>query len=119
MKNKITILLIAFLVAFTVNAQEKKIKFSKGTLKICSSKNFKIEGYNGSEVIIKSLHDKKNSFPIVTGNKARVIYNSPVTVKGKLAKVHKNSQTYSKAKNVHSNGNFVYFSSNNSKRKKG
>lgn len=119
MKDKITILVIAFLLVFTVNAQEKKIKFSKGTLKICSSKNFKIEGYNGSEVIIKSLHDKKNSFPIVTGNKARVIYNSPVTVKGKLAKVHKNSQTYSKAKNVHSNGNFVYFSSNNSKRKKG
>lgn len=44
-----------------VNAQEKKIKFNKGTLKICSSKNFQIEGYDGDEVIIKSLHEKRNT----------------------------------------------------------
>ncbi|APZ46871.1 hypothetical protein BW723_11510 [Polaribacter reichenbachii] len=43
------------------NAQEKKIKFNKGTLKICSSKNFEIEGYDGTEVIIKSLHDKRRA----------------------------------------------------------
>lgn len=41
-----------------VNAQEKKIKFNKGTLKICSSKSFIIEGYDGDEVIIESLHRK-------------------------------------------------------------
>lgn len=48
------------------NAQEKKIKFSKGTLKICSSKNFTIEGYDGDEVIIKSLHIKRNSISTVS-----------------------------------------------------
>ncbi len=118
MKHKISITIIAFLVAFTLNAQEKKIKFNKGTLKICSSKTFKIEGYNGSEVIIKSLHDKKNNFPIVKGNEARVVYNSGIKGNGKLAKISENHK-YAKAKNLHSSGNFVYFSTNNSKRKKG
>lgn len=61
MRNIKLILAIAFLVVFNVNAQEKKIQFNKGTLKICSTKNFKIEGYNGSEVVIKSLHDKRNN----------------------------------------------------------
>ena len=52
---------LALSITFSVvNGQEKKIKFSKGTLKICSSKNFQIEGYDGNEVIIKSLHEKRN-----------------------------------------------------------
>jgi len=55
-----SIFVIAFLCVLVVNAQEKKIKFSKGTLKICSSKNFVIEGYDGKEVIIKSLHGNNN-----------------------------------------------------------
>lgn len=55
-----------FILAITItflsaSAQEKKIKFNKGTLKICSSKNFQIEGYDGNEVIIKSLHEKRNT----------------------------------------------------------
>lgn len=57
-------ILFVFAIAFnflTTNAQEKKIKFNKGTLKICSSKNFQIEGYDGNEVIIKSLHEKRSS----------------------------------------------------------
>jgi hypothetical protein len=116
MKNKTAILAIAFLVVFTVNAQEKKIKFSKGTLKICSSKTFKIEGYNGSEVIIKSLHDKKNSFPIVTGIRNN---SSKAIVKGKFVETNKKNLTYAKAKNVHTSGNFVFFSANETKRKKG
>jgi hypothetical protein len=57
MKNIKSLLIIALLVIFATNAQEKKIKFSSGTLKICSSKNFEIEGYDGKEVIIKSIHD--------------------------------------------------------------
>ena len=57
MKYIKSILVIAFLVVISANAQEKKIKFNKGTLKICSSKNFVIEGYDGNEVIIKSIHD--------------------------------------------------------------
>ena len=60
MKYIKSILVIAFLVVVSVNAQEKKIKFNKGTLKICSSKNFVIEGYDGKEVVIKSLHDNSN-----------------------------------------------------------
>jgi hypothetical protein len=62
MKNLKYILILAIAFSFiNVSAQEKKIKFSKGTLKICSSKNFTIEGYDGDEVIIKSLHDKRSS----------------------------------------------------------
>tara|TARA_R110001606_G_C15340903_1_gene646556 strand:- start:83 stop:1060 length:978 start_codon:yes stop_codon:yes gene_type:complete len=61
MRNIKSIIAIALLVVFTANSQEKKIKFSKGTLKICSSKNFVIEGYDGNEVIIKSLHEKRNN----------------------------------------------------------
>ena len=60
MKKIFSIVIIAVLTVLTVNAQEKKIKFNKGTLKICSSKNFIIEGYDGNEVIIKSLHEKVN-----------------------------------------------------------
>ncbi|WP_288955051.1 hypothetical protein [uncultured Polaribacter sp.] len=62
MKNIKYILAFALSISFFgVNGQEKKIKFSKGTLKICSSKNFTITGYDGKEVIIKSLHEKRNS----------------------------------------------------------
>jgi hypothetical protein len=61
----IGIFTIALLV-LNANAQEKKIKFNKGTLKICSSKNFQIEGYEGDEVIIKSLHIKRNSTSTVS-----------------------------------------------------
>ena len=39
---------------------EKRIKFSKGTLKICSSSNMKIKGYDGDEVIIKNLSNRTN-----------------------------------------------------------
>lgn len=62
MRNLKYILTLAITFSFlTVSAQEKKIQFSKGTLKICSSKNFTIKGYEGKEVIIKSLHDKRYS----------------------------------------------------------
>ncbi|WP_347925200.1 hypothetical protein [Pontimicrobium sp. SW4] len=47
----------------TSKAQEgTNIPFNKGTLKICSSKNFIIKGYDGNEVIIKSLHSTKNEY---------------------------------------------------------
>jgi len=60
-KLKLSIVIVA-LTLFQVsgNAQEKKIKFNKGTLKICSSKKFKITGYDGNEVIIKSLSKNRN-----------------------------------------------------------
>jgi hypothetical protein len=73
MKNlKLKIVLFALtLLSISVNAQEKKIKFSKGTLTICSSKNFQITGYDGDEVVIKSLHEKKNN-----GSFATTVINS-------------------------------------------
>ncbi|MFY9241782.1 MAG: hypothetical protein WAO74_02005 [Polaribacter sp.] len=55
---KFIIVIAIFLGFLNTNAQEKKIKFNKGTLKICSSKNFQIQGYDGDEVIIKSMHEK-------------------------------------------------------------
>ena len=59
------LLFFALVITFVnLNAQEKKIKFNKGTLKICSSKNFIIEGYDGDEVIIKSLHNKISAIDI-------------------------------------------------------
>tara|TARA_R110001632_G_scaffold152588_3_gene270290 strand:+ start:4460 stop:5416 length:957 start_codon:yes stop_codon:yes gene_type:complete len=58
---KYTVIIAISILFCNVNAQEKKIKFNKGTLKICSSKNFQIEGYDGDEVIIKSLHEKRES----------------------------------------------------------
>ena len=56
--KQFTILLL-FLSVININAQdEKKIKFDKGVLKICSSSNMKITGYDGNEVIIKSSNGK-------------------------------------------------------------
>ncbi|MDT7832166.1 hypothetical protein RQM59_07220 [Flavobacteriaceae bacterium S356] len=61
---QVIIVIVLASLQFGANAQEKKIKFSSGTLKICSSKNFKIKGYDGTEVIIKSLHEKRNSYSL-------------------------------------------------------
>lgn len=60
-KFNISIVILALtLFQVSLNAQEKKIKFSKGTLKICSSKKFTISGYDGNEVIITSLTNSQN-----------------------------------------------------------
>lgn len=60
--KKVTIIstVLLFLAVTVTNAQEKKIKFNKGVLQIYSTKNFVIKGYDGDEVIIKSLHDKRS-----------------------------------------------------------
>ncbi len=60
MKNKvISILIICLFIQTVSNAQDKKIPFDKGVLKLCSTKNFVINGYDGNEVIIRSLHSLK------------------------------------------------------------
>ncbi len=61
MKRINTILVVLLFTVISVNAQEKRINFSSGTLKIYSSKNFIIKGYDGDEVVIKSLHGNKSS----------------------------------------------------------
>tara|TARA_R110002073_G_scaffold8207_1_gene45692 strand:- start:132337 stop:133314 length:978 start_codon:yes stop_codon:yes gene_type:complete len=112
-KIKIIVAAVLFIALQNVNAQEKKIKFNKGTLKICSSKNFQITGYDGDEVVIKSLHSKRGNYS-----------NSVYTVASKLALVEgtvnrsksKNGVTVSSSNNK--NQNFVYFA-NDGKRKKG
>ena len=60
--KKIGILLTLFLTISVCNAQqnEKRIKFNKGTLKICSNSHMTIKGYDGDEVIIKSLNTQTN-----------------------------------------------------------
>lgn len=117
--QKITVILIAF--AFLgLNAQEKKIKFYKGTLKICSSKNFQIEGYDGDEVIIKSLHEKKgeNSVYIVNGFRNNGTYSYSNSSKNKLARVGKAQSISISSSDSIVKGRLV-FRSNNSERKKG
>ncbi len=118
--KKICIVIVAVLTVITVNAQEKKIKFNKGTLKICSTKNFKIEGYNGSEVIVKSLHDNKSSFPLVR-DANRVAYKTGgVIVSGKNTSSSRKNISVARAKNISStSGNYVFFSNRDEDKKKG
>lgn len=114
----------ALTITFTgVNAQEKKIKFSKGTLKICSSKNFQIEGYDGEEVIIKSLHEKRgeNSSFIVRGYRTPGTYSNSSSSNASgvnLAKIGK-AQTISPTTIDSTRKNRVIFFSNDSERRKG
>jgi len=81
---KLTIVIcVLALFQMSVNAQEKKIKFSKGVLKICSSKNFQITGYDGNEVIIKSLHDKRlQGYTIATTSWEESGQSGTATVRG-------------------------------------
>ncbi|MEE9364237.1 MAG: DUF4097 family beta strand repeat-containing protein [Cellulophaga sp.] len=57
--KKITTIITVLLIVGNSYSQdnEKHIKFNKGTLKICSISNFQIRGYDGDEVIIKSLNN--------------------------------------------------------------
>ena len=134
MKYIKSILVIALLVVFSTNAQEKKIKFNKGTLKICSSKNFVIEGYDGNEVIIKSLHENGNVR--IANVRSGFTYSSdgnkfPKRVKGtKKAKTVKGRKD---AKNTDSivvtsvpnnfvargKSNYLFFGRNNQSKKEG
>lgn len=56
--KKIITLIVLLLIAGVGNTQEKekRIKFNQGTLKICSNSQMNIKGYDGDEVIIKSLN---------------------------------------------------------------
>lgn len=52
MKAFLTIVLVVFM-SLSSQAQEKRIKFSKGTLKVCSKRQIRVIGYDGDEIIIK------------------------------------------------------------------
>ena len=83
--KKIIAIVTLLLIVGVGNSQndEKRIKFSKGTLKICSSANMKITGYDGDEVIIKSLNNNyrvKGFYNIDDQNKrVRVSSDSSLT----------------------------------------
>jgi len=124
MKYIKSIIVIVLLAVFTTNAQEKKIKFNKGTLKICSSKNFKIEGYNGSEVIIESSHDNRNvRFP---GNRSGFSYSTKGVkapknsklIRGKKLSVVSGFQ-YDSVGTMRGRPNSLFFSRSNSSKKVG
>lgn len=114
MKTIQKIIVMVFVMFFIhSNAQEKKIKFNKGTLKICSSKNFQIEGYDGDEVIIKSLHEKRNS------NLSYVVTGYSSSSRRNLSKIGeaKTISSNKKTDSIKSN-NYVFFNTN-PERKKG
>ncbi|PQJ77917.1 hypothetical protein [Polaribacter porphyrae] len=118
MKTLKHIVVFALTITFlNVNGQEKKIKFSKGTLKICSSKNFQIEGYDGNEVIIKSLHEKRgeNSTFVVSGTSNQNAYS--IASNNGLARVGRVSQ--STRKNDSSRFRTLVYPGNDISRKKG
>ena len=78
MRNWLSIT-IACCLFFCATAQEKKIKFNKGVLKICSSAHMKISGYDGDEVIIKN---KANNSFVVQG-RANRNYKAKINSKGR------------------------------------
>ncbi|MEM6684168.1 MAG: hypothetical protein AAF617_00120 [Bacteroidota bacterium] len=56
MKKIVTVLTLCICMSVSfAQEKEKRIKFNKGTLKICSNSHMTIKGYDGDEVIIKSL----------------------------------------------------------------
>ncbi|MDT0551950.1 hypothetical protein [Urechidicola vernalis] len=76
MKTKLYLTVIVSLcITFLMQAQETKIPFNSGVLKLCSSKNFNIKGYDGKEVMIKSLHSSKTSYSFYNkgSNNERVV----------------------------------------------
>ena len=77
MKYVITIMTLLLIVGVG-NAQEKekRIKFNKGTLKICSNSHMTIKGYDGDEVIITSLNESIFSYYKNLGDKDEKLLDS-------------------------------------------
>ncbi|GGI58075.1 hypothetical protein [Winogradskyella haliclonae] len=70
MKNIITLIALLLIVGIgNSQVKEKRIKFNKGTLKICSNSHMTIKGYDGDEVIIKSLNESRFSYFYDFGDK--------------------------------------------------
>ena len=114
---QLIIVIVLASLQFSVNAQEKKIKFSSGTLKICSSKNFKIKGYDGTEVVIKSLHEKKNNFSYLT--RSSNLYAVQAANLTKLRGKARTSQSKARTKKRDTSYPKLIFTYSDSKRRKG
>lgn len=119
MKHIKSILVIAFLIAVSVSAQEKKIKFNKGVLKICSSKNFTIKGHNGNEVIIKSLHNFKTTNVVGYNVNRKVTTGYRFSTTSKTPKVVGNLKRFPSKRKDSVRSNQLYFFRNDTNRKKG
>ncbi|WP_026777950.1 hypothetical protein [Polaribacter sp. Hel_I_88] len=104
---KLIVLFIIALFVLNANAQQKKIKFNKGTLKICSSKSFIIEGYDGDEVIIESLHQfREMKFTTLIKGKAGKKSSTLITKDDKVFSfngVAKNSKVKSRMDSLSTN----------------
>ncbi|WP_394748808.1 DUF4097 family beta strand repeat-containing protein [Spongiimicrobium salis] len=87
MRNWITISLVCCFFIAAIG-QEKKIKFNSGVLKICSSSHMKISGYDGDEVIIRTVQN--NSF-LVEGQHSKR-YRPKITKNGKNANPEKSTK---------------------------
>ena len=69
-KINTVIVIFSLFFALSISAQEgAKFDFSKGTLKICSSKKFVIKGYDGNEVVIKNLSPQKSNYRVFTSTR--------------------------------------------------
>ena len=62
MKHLLILSALLLIVIAGHSQDEKRIKFNKGTLKICSNSHMTITGYDGDEVIIKSLNESRLSY---------------------------------------------------------
>ncbi len=70
MKYIITVIALLLIIGVSHSQEkEKRIKFNKGTLKICSNSHMTIKGYDGDEVIIKSLNTSRFSYRYDFGDK--------------------------------------------------
>ncbi len=81
MKTHITLLLLSVFVltqSISIAQEGTKIPFDNGVLKLCSSKNFIIKGYDGKEVVIKNLSTGTEG-RIVRGYLSRAVSGNVVT----------------------------------------
>lgn len=79
MKHITFLMLSLFLLSQALSTAQEgtKIPFNKGVLKICSSKNFIIKGYDGNEVIIKNLHNVVEDRILYTNLQRSKVKNTP------------------------------------------
>jgi len=114
MKKIITVVALLLIVSITYSQNdEKRIKFNRGSLKICTSSHMKISGYDGDEVIIKSLNNK--SHRILYGD-FKYLRADTVRLNGNVKNVKNDKNGIIKNDSIFSN-NFRYFVNSRSQKK--
>ena len=105
----ILIIVASISIQQTIEAQEKRIKFNKGILEICSLKNFHIIGYDGDEVIIKNLN---------MGDQNKIITTSSVSGFNKTTINQNSGKSITLSSKTDKDGKVIYLF-NDTKRKQG